>query len=138
MEPFYENYGPDAILCEAKPVYLTLEAPEYRIHEAQLRSLITPRTRAIVVNTPNNPTGRVLSRDELEAVASVCRDHDLLAITDEIYEHLHYEGVHIPLATLEGMRERTEVLSGFSKTYSVTGWMGGTIIAPPDLTEAIR
>jgi aminotransferase len=138
MEPFYENYGPDAILCEATPVYLTLEPPDYVLDTDRLRSLVTPRTRAIVLNTPNNPTGRVFSRAELEEVASICREHDLLAITDEIYEHIVYEGEHVALATLEGMRERTIVVSGFSKTFSVTGWRVGTIIAPPDLTEAIR
>jgi aspartate/methionine/tyrosine aminotransferase len=138
MEPFYENYGPDAILCEAVPVYLTLEPPDYALDLDQLRSLISPRTRAIVINTPNNPTGRVFSREELEGVAAICREHDLLAITDEIYEHIIYEGEHVPLAALEGMRERTIVISGFSKTFSVTGWRVGTIIAPPDLTNAIR
>jgi aspartate/methionine/tyrosine aminotransferase len=138
MEPFYENYGPDAILCEAAPVFLTLEPPDYALDLDQLKSLISPRTRAIVINTPNNPTGRVFSREELEGVAALCREHDLLAITDEIYEHIIYEGEHVPLATMEGMRERTIVVSGFSKTFSVTGWRVGTIIAPPDLTSAIR
>src|SRR5688572_2156130 len=99
MEPFYENYGPDAVLCGAAPVYLTLEAPGYEIDGDRLRSLITPRTRAIVLNTPNNPTGRVFTRDEMETIASVCREHDLLAITDEIYERILYQGEHIPLAT---------------------------------------
>jgi aminotransferase len=138
MEPFYENYGPDAVLCGASPVYLTLEPPEYGLDGDRLRGLVTPRTRAIVVNTPNNPTGRVFTRDELETIASVCREHDLLAITDEIYEKILYEGEHVPLAALEGMAERTIIVSGFSKTFSVTGWRVGTIIAPPDLTEAIR
>jgi aminotransferase len=138
MEPFYENYGPDAVLCGAAPVYLTLEPPHYQLDGDRLRGLITPRTRAIVVNTPNNPTGRVFTRDELETIASVCREHDLLAITDEIYEKILYEGEHTPLAALEGMAERTIIVSGFSKTFSVTGWRVGTIIAPADLTEAIR
>jgi aminotransferase len=138
MEPFYENYGPDAVLCGATPVYLTLEPPNYELDADRLRSLITRRTRAIVVNTPNNPTGRVLGQGELETLASVCREHDLLAITDEIYERILYEGEHIPLATLDGMQDRTIIVSGFSKTFSVTGWRVGTIIAPPELTEAIR
>jgi aminotransferase len=138
MEPFYENYGPDAVLCGASPVYLTLEPPDYAVDGDRLRALITPRTRAIVVNTPNNPTGRVFTLDELETIASVCREHDLLAITDEIYEKILYDGEHVPLATLDGMRERTIIVSGFSKTFSVTGWRVGTIIAPADLTEAIR
>ena len=138
LEPFYENYGPDAILSDARPVFLTLEAPEYRLDPDRLRSLVTPRTRAIVLNTPNNPTGRVFDAEELEAVADVCRTHGILAITDEIYEHILYEGRHVCLATLEGMRERTIVVSGVSKTFSVTGWRIGTIVAPPPLTAAIR
>lgn len=138
MEPFYENYGPDAVLSQAKPVFLTLEAPDYRLEKEALEAVITPRTRAIVLNTPNNPTGRVFDRDELQAVADVCIEHDLLAITDEIYEHIYYEGEHVPLATFEGMQDRTITVSGASKTFSVTGWRIGTIIAPSDLTEAIR
>jgi aspartate/methionine/tyrosine aminotransferase len=138
IEPFYENYGPDVILSSAIPVFLTLEAPEFRINHSHLTSLITDRTRAIVINTPNNPTGRVFDRLELESIADVCRNHDLLAITDEIYEHIYYEGEHIPIATLDGMRDRTITISGFSKTFSVTGWRIGTIIAPPSLTNAIR
>lgn len=138
MEPFYENYGPDTILCSAKPVFLTLEGPEYRLEKAALEAAITPKTRAIVLNTPNNPTGRVFDREELQAVIDVCIEHDIIAITDEIYEHIYYEGEHIPLATFDGMRDRTITISGLSKTFSVTGWRVGTIIAPPDLTKAIR
>ena len=138
LEPFYENYGPDAILSEARPVFLPLEPPDFRLDPDRLASLVTDRTRAIVINTPNNPTGRVLDRSELEALADICRKHDLLAITDEIYEHIYYEGEHIPMATLDGMRDRTITVSGLSKTFSITGWRIGTIIAPPDLTDAIR
>ena len=138
LEPFYENYGPDAILSGAKPVFLPLEPPDFRLDPERLRSLVADRTRAIVVNTPNNPTGRVFDSDELEAIAAVCREHDLLAITDEIYEHIYYEGEHIPMATLDGMSERTITVSGLSKTFSVTGWRIGTIVAPADLTSAIR
>ncbi len=138
LEPFYENYGPDAILSEAKPVFLPLESPDFRIESDRLAAVVTDRTRAIIVNTPNNPTGRVLDRGELEAIADICRKHDLLAITDEIYEHIYYEGEHIPMATLDGMRERTITVSGLSKTFSVTGWRIGTVIAPADLTDAIR
>jgi aminotransferase len=138
LEPFYENYGPDAILSQARPIFLTLEPPRYRLDPDRLRALVGPRTRAIVLNTPNNPTGRVFGRDELEAVARTCREHDLLAITDEIYEHILYEGEHVPLATLEGMRERTVTVSGASKTFSVTGWRVGTVVAPAGLTGAIR
>ncbi len=138
FEPFYENYGPDAVLCQARPVFVTLQAPDYRIEREMLEEAISPRTRAIVINTPNNPTGRVFSREELQAIADVCIEHDVLAITDEIYEHIYYEGDHVPLATFEGMRSRTITISGLSKTFSVTGWRIGTIVAPPKLTEAIR
>jgi len=138
LEPFYENYGPDAILSEAKPVFLTLEPPGYRLERDRLAALVTPRTRAIVLNSPNNPMGRVFGREELQAVADLCLEHDLLAFTDEIYEHILYQGEHIPLATFPGMAERTVTVSGLSKTFSITGWRVGTIVAPPDLTNAIR
>jgi aspartate/methionine/tyrosine aminotransferase len=138
MEPFYENYGPDAILSQARPVFLRLDPPDFRLDPERLRALVTPRTRAIVLNTPNNPTGRVFDRAEMEAVADVCRTHGILAVTDEIYEHILYEGEHVPLATLDGMRERTITVSGASKTFSVTGWRIGTIVAPERLTAAIR
>ncbi|MBM4183917.1 MAG: aminotransferase class I/II-fold pyridoxal phosphate-dependent enzyme [Gemmatimonadetes bacterium] len=137
-EPFYENYGPDAVLCAARPIFLTLEPPAYRLERDALAAAITPRTRAIAINTPNNPTGRVFDRAELQTVADLCIEHDLVAITDEIYEHILYRGTHIPLATLPGMAERTVTVSGLSKTFSVTGWRVGTIVAPPDLTDAIR
>jgi aminotransferase len=138
MEPFYENYGPDAILCEARPVFITLEAPGYRLERAMLDEAVTAKTRAIVINTPNNPTGRVFDREELQAIADVCIEHDIIAITDEIYEHIYYEGEHTPLATFEGMRDRTITISGLSKTFSVTGWRIGTIVAPAALSHAIR
>jgi len=138
LEPFYENYGPDAILSEAQPVFLTLEPPSYRLDSGALAALVTPRTRAIVINSPNNPMGRVFDRQELQGVADLCVEHDLIAITDEIYEHIRYSGEHIPLATFPGMAERTVTVSGLSKTFSVTGWRVGTIIAPADLTDAIR
>jgi aspartate/methionine/tyrosine aminotransferase len=137
FEPYYENYGPDAILCGARPVWLPLAATGTLDTDA-VRAAITPRARAIIINSPNNPTGRVLSAVELEALAAICREHDLLAITDEIYEHLVYEGAHVPMASLPGMRERTITISGASKTYSVTGWRVGWIVAPADLTSAIR
>jgi aminotransferase len=137
FEPFYENYGPDAILCGAAPVFVPL-APDAPLDVARLTAAVSPRTRGIVLNTPNNPTGRVFSRAELEAVAELCRQHELIAFTDEIYEHILYAGEHVPLATLPGMRERTVTISGASKTFSVTGWRIGTIVAPADLTAAIR
>jgi aspartate/methionine/tyrosine aminotransferase len=138
LEPFYENYGPDAILSQATPVFLGLEPPDYRLDADRLRAHVTPRTRAIVLNSPNNPTGRVFGEDELATVAEVCRSQGILAITDEIYEHILYEGSHVPLATLPGMKDRTITVSGASKTFSVTGWRVGTIVAPPPLTEAVR
>src|SRR6267154_138588 len=137
FEPFYENYGPDAILCGAKPVYVPLAATQ-ELDLDRLAAAFSARTRAIIVCTPNNPTGRVLSRRELEAIAELCRRHDAYAVTDEIYEHIHYEGEHIPIATLDGMAERTITISGASKTFSVTGWRIGTIVAPSDATDAIR
>ena len=138
FEPFYENYGPDALLAQAKPVYLRLDPPTYDLDRDALAALITPKTRAIVVNTPNNPTGRVFGREDLQIVADLCIEHDIIAITDEIYEHILYEGEHVPLATLPGMAERTVTISGMSKTYSVTGWRIGTIVAPPALTAGIQ
>ena len=138
LEPFYENYGPDAILCQAEPRFLRLDPPDFRLDADRLEALVTPATRAIILNTPNNPTGRVFDSEEMEAVASLCRRHDLYAFTDEIYEHILYEGTHRPLATLEGMRERTVTVSGVSKTFSVTGWRVGTVVAPPEVTDAIR
>src|SRR5437867_13144072 len=137
FEPFYENYGPDAILCGAKPVYVPLAA-QGEIELDRLAAAFSRHTRAIIVCTPNNPTGRVLSRRELEAIAGLCRRHDAYAVTDEIYEHIYYEGEHIPIATLDGMRERTITISGASKTFSVTGWRNGTLVAPADASDAIR
>ncbi len=137
FEPFYENYGPDAILCGAKPVFVPMATGE-GLDLDRLTAVFTPRTRAIVLCTPNNPTGHVFSRAELEAIAELCRRHDAYAVTDEIYEHIYYEGKHIPIATLDGMRERTVTVSGASKTYSITGWRIGTIVAPAAVTDAIR
>jgi aminotransferase len=137
FEPFYENYGPDTILADARPVYVPLE-PGRPLDLERLAAAFTPRTRAVVVNTPSNPSGRVLTRAELEAIRDLCVAHDALAVTDEIYEHILYAGEHIPIATLPGMRERTITISGASKTFSVTGWRVGWIIAPAELTDAIR
>jgi aspartate/methionine/tyrosine aminotransferase len=137
FEPYYENYGPDAILCGARPVWVPMP-PDGPLDLDQLRAAFNPATRAIIINTPNNPTGRVLTRDELSAIAALCREFDVIAITDEIYEHILYDGVHVPLALIEDMRDRTVTISGASKTFSVTGWRIGTIVAPPDITNAIR
>ncbi len=137
FEPFYENYAPDAILSGAKPVWVPLD-PNGPIDLDRVASAFNRHTRAIIINTPNNPTGHVYSRAELRAIADLCIEHDVLAVTDEIYEHILYEGEHIPIATLEGMRDRTITVSGASKTFSVTGWRIGTIVAPADITPAIR
>ena len=137
LEPFYENYGPDAILCDASPVFVPM-MPGEPLDLDRLGRAFSNKTRAIIVNTPANPSGRVLTRAELEGIAELCRRHDAWAVTDEIYEHIYYEGEHIPLATLPGMRERTVTISGASKTYSITGWRIGTIISPPSVTDAIR
>jgi aminotransferase len=138
FEPFYENYGPDCILSGATPRMVRLQAPDWQFDEAALRRAFSPRTRAIIVNTPHNPTGKVYTRAELELIARLCQEFDAVAITDEIYEHLVYAGEHISLATLPGMRERTITISGLSKTYSVTGWRLAYAIAPEPITNAIR
>src|SRR5207245_641678 len=138
LEPFYENYGPDAAICGATPVFVPLRPPDYVFDPDELRRAFSARTKAIIVNTPNNPTGRVFTRAELELIASLCREHDAIAVTDEIYEHILYASEHIPIATLEGMAERTVTISGASKTFSITGWRIGTIVAPAPVTDAIR
>ena len=137
LEPFYENYGPDAVLCEAKPVFVPM-APGEPLDLDRLAAACSERTRAIIVNTPNNPAGRVLRREELQGIADLCHQWNCYAVTDEIYEHIRYEGEHIPIATLPGMRERTITISGASKTFSISGWRVGWIIAPPTVTDAIR
>ncbi|MDQ6859298.1 MAG: aminotransferase class I/II-fold pyridoxal phosphate-dependent enzyme, partial [Chloroflexota bacterium] len=138
LEPFYENYGPDAAICGAKPVFVPLRAPAYTFDPDELRAAFTGRTKAIIVNTPNNPSGRIFTREELELIAGLCREYDAIAVTDEIYEHIRYGGPHIPIATLDGMAERTVTISGASKTFSVTGWRVGWIVAPPRLSAGIR
>jgi aminotransferase len=138
FEPYYENYGPDAILTDAVPRYVTLHEPDWRIDPDELRAAFTSRTRGIVVNSPHNPTGKVFSRAELELIAELCVEHDAVAFTDDIYEHIVYDGEHIPLSTLPGMAERTVAINSLSKTYSVTGWRVGWVIAPPHLTSGIR
>ena len=139
FEPFYENYGPDAIVSGATPRFVRLHAPDWRFDPDELAAAFSSRTRAIILNTPNNPTGKVFSREELAVIAGLCRHWDVLAITDEIYEHIVYDGArHVPLCTLEGMGERTVTISGLSKTFSVTGWRIGWAIAPPGLSGAIR
>ncbi|HEX7018615.1 MAG TPA: aminotransferase class I/II-fold pyridoxal phosphate-dependent enzyme, partial [Gemmatimonadaceae bacterium] len=139
FEPFYENYGPDAILSGAIPRFVRLHEPGWCIDFDELASAFSRRTRAIIINTPNNPTGKIFTRDELARIAELCRRWNVVAITDEIYEHIVYDGrVHVPLATIEDMADRTITINGLSKTYSVTGWRVGWAISPPALTGAIR
>jgi aminotransferase len=139
FEPFYENYGPDAILSGATPRYVTLREPDWTFDPAELAAAFNNRTKAIILNTPNNPTGKVFTRDELEAIAALCRTWDVVAISDEIYEHIIYDGKsHVPIATIDGMADRTVTINSLSKTYSVTGWRVGWTISPPSLTGAIR
>jgi aminotransferase len=139
FEPFYENYGPDAILCGAVPRFVRLREPGWSYDPAELERAFSDRTKAIIINTPNNPTGKVFTRAELVHIAALCRKWDVVAVTDEIYEHILYDGAeHVTLAALEGMRDRTVSISGVSKTYSVTGWRIGYCLASPVLTAAIR
>ena len=139
FEPFYENYGPDAILSGATPRYVTLHEPDWTFDPDELAAAFNEKTKAIIINTPNNPTGKVFTREELEAIAALCRKWDAIAISDEIYEHIIYDGHrHIPIATIEGMADRTITMNGLSKTYSVTGWRIGWTISPPSLSGAIR
>ena len=139
FEPFYENYGPDAILSGATPRYVTLHEPDWHFDPDDLAAAFNDRTKAIIINTPNNPTGKVFTREELEAIAGLCRKWDAIAISDEIYEHIIYDGCrHVPIATIDGMADRTVTINGLSKTYSVTGWRVGWTISPPSLTGAIR
>jgi aspartate/methionine/tyrosine aminotransferase len=138
FEPFYENYGPDAILSGAVPSYVTLHEPDWSIDFSELRSAFGPRTRAVVLNSPNNPTGKVFTREELTRIAELCEEFDCYVFTDEIYEHIAYAGEHVPMATIDGMANRTVAVNSLSKTYSVTGWRVGWVIAPAALTAAIR
>jgi aspartate/methionine/tyrosine aminotransferase len=139
FEPYYENYAPGCIIAGAVPIWVPLEPPEFSFDPDRLARAVTPRTKAIIFNSPNNPSGRVFSRADLHAIADLCLRHDLLAITDEIYEHIVYDGLgHTPIATLPGMAERTITISGVSKSYSVTGWRVGWAVAPPELSVGIR
>jgi len=141
FEPFYDSYGAAVALAGAvsKPVTLRVDAGRFTFDPAELAAAVGPRTRAVLVNSPHNPTGTVFTRAELEEIAAVCREHDLIAITDEVYEHLTFDDVeHVPLATLPGMRERTIMISSAGKSFSVTGWKTGWICAPPSLTRAVQ
>jgi aminotransferase len=139
FEPWYENYGPDAWLSGAERKFVPLRPPDWRFDPEELRAAFTKRTKAVILNTPNNPTGKVFTRDELGQIASLCREFDALCLCDEIYEHIVYDGAeHVPMISLDGMRERTVLINSMSKTYSVTGWRVGWVIAPPEITASIR
>jgi aspartate/methionine/tyrosine aminotransferase len=139
FEPFYENYGPDTILCNAKPQFITLHEPDWHFDERELTKAFNNKTKAIIINTPNNPTGKVFSREELHFIADLCLKWGVIAATDEIYEHILYDGAkHISMASLPGMRDQTITVNSISKTYSLTGWRVGWAIAPEHLTTSIR
>jgi aminotransferase len=139
FEPFYENYGPDAILAGAVPRFVPLRPPDWSFDPDELAAAFGDRTRGIILNTPNNPTGKVFTAEELETIAMLCRKWDVVAFSDEIYEHILYDGArHVPIATLPGMADRTVTINALSKTYSVTGWRVGWTIASPELTSGIR
>jgi aminotransferase len=138
FEPFYENYGPDVLMSGATPRYVTLREPDWSFDEKELAKAFNRKTKAIVINTPNNPTGKVFTRAELEFIAKLCRKWNTLAITDEVYEHILYEGTHVSMATLDGMAERTITTSSLSKTFCITGWRLGYSIAPEKIASAIR
>jgi aminotransferase len=138
FEPFYENYGPDAILSGAIPRFVQLREPDWSFDLNELEAAFNNKTRAIIINTPSNPTGKVFSREDLTFIAELCMKWNVVAITDEIYEHIVYAGPHVRMADIEGMAKRTVTITGISKTYSATGWRIGWIIAPPEATSAIR
>ena len=139
FEPFYENYGPDTILSGAVPQFVALRPPDWQFDPEELESAFNNHTRAIIINTPNNPTGKIFNREELGFIADLCRKWDVLAITDEIYEHIVYDNhSHYAMAAVEGMQDRTITINALSKTYSVTGWRVGYVVASPRLTQGIR
>src|SRR6201991_410877 len=143
FEPYYENYAPDAILSDARPRHVPLRAPDWSFDRDELRAAFSDKTKAIIVCNPNNPTGKVFTRDEMEFIAQLCQEFDALCFTDEIYEHIIYPRTganiqHISMAQIDGMRQRTVVVNSMSKTYSVTGWRVGYCIAPPEITSGIR
>jgi aspartate/methionine/tyrosine aminotransferase len=139
FEPFYENYGPDTILSGATPRFVTLHQPDWHFDPQELKSAFNDRTRAVIINTPNNPTGKIFSREELQFIAGLCQKWNVIAVTDEIYEHIVYEGhKHQAMATIDGMQDRTITINALSKTYSVTGWRVGYVIASAELTQGIR
>jgi N-succinyldiaminopimelate aminotransferase len=138
LDPSYDSYGPIVALAGGRAVPIVLEPPGWRVDGAALERAITTQTRVVIINSPHNPTGRVFERSELELIAAACREHDLIALTDEVYEHLVYDGEHIPLATLPGMASRTITVSSIGKTHSVTGWKIGWACGPRELIARLR
>jgi aspartate/methionine/tyrosine aminotransferase len=139
FEPFYENFGPDTMLCSAERKFVRLHPPDWRFDPDELRRAFSARTKAIIINSPGNPTGHVLDRAQLEFIAQLCQEFDALAITDEIYEHIIFDGAqHISMMSIPGMRDRTILINSMSKTYSVTGWRVGWVLACPEITQSIR
>jgi aspartate/methionine/tyrosine aminotransferase len=138
FEPYYDSYRASVAMASAVPRFVTLHAPDWRFDPEEIARAFTGRTRAILLNTPHNPTGKVFSPEEMELVAGLCRERDVLCVTDEVYEHILYDGEHVPMAALPGMRERTITVSSFGKTFSLTGWKIGWAAAPPPLTAAVR
>jgi len=139
FEPFYENFGPDTLLCSANRKFVKLHPPDWTFDPDELRHAFSPKTKAIIINSPGNPTGQVFDGAQLQIIADLCQEFDALAITDEIYEHIIYDGAkHIPMMTLPGMRERTILINSMSKTYAVTGWRVGWVLANPEITESVR
>ena len=139
VEPFHENFYPATLFAQGIPRYVALEPPDFRLDPDKLRRAFSPKTRAIILNTPHNPTGRVFTREELQGVADLCQEFDAIAVTDEIYEHIIYDGrQHIPIASLPGMAERTVLCGGLSKTYAITGWRLAYTVAPDEISTAIR
>lgn len=139
FEPFYENYGPDSIICGARPRFVSLRPPDWTFDPDELAAAFNEHTRVIILNTPNNPTGKVFTRAELEMIAELCQRWEAYAVSDEIYQYLVYDGArHVSISTLPGMRERSITINSMSKTYSVTGWRVGYAVAPPEVSNAIR
>jgi N-succinyldiaminopimelate aminotransferase len=138
FEPYYDSYAASVAMAGARRRVVTLRTPDYSFDPDELRAALTPRTRLLLVNTPHNPTGKVFARDELTLIASICVEHNLVAVTDEVYEHLVFDGEHLPLASFPGMRDRTVTISSGGKTFSFTGWKVGWVCASPELTTAVR
>lgn len=139
FQPYYENYGPDALLTGATPKWVRLNPPDWSFDPAELRAAFSPKTKAVILNTPNNPTGKVYTRDELQQVADLCHEFDAIALSDEIYEYIQFtDRPHVSIASLPGMADRTVTISGLSKTFSVTGWRLGYCVAPAAFTSGIR